>query len=214
MWGSGAFNSVLVSNSREPAQKGLSKNKSLPAEVQFHQKTRLQQGPVLKAMLSPLPPPTQQQMNCLCSGLLVVTYRRSHGKGVTVTLCWINISSWTLVWLFDPLLWKQRTPPRSWWQGAKLYPWGAPNPGMHQWCHCRPGPTGTSVLACMACPWPSYPRGQSTQGLEDFVLPLRQWEVSACKNSTCIWQAEKQPDIFWPVLLNGGLPSSWSQLSQ
>lgn len=151
MWGSGAFNSVLVSNSREPAQKGLSKNKSLPAEVQFHQKTRLQQGPVLKAMLSPLPPPTQQQMNCLCSGLLVVTYRRSHGKGVTVSLCWINISSWTLVWLFDPLLWKQRSPSRSWWQGAKLYPWGC-TPIQA----CTSGATAGPVLQ-EHLSWPAWP---------------------------------------------------------
>lgn len=160
-----------------------------------------------------------------------------------MAVCWINIWSATPVFLFDPLHSKPRTPLGSWQQGCgatqldmvlhigtmlhigmvlergTVLP--APRP-----VRCLPRATRSPAMPSPALcyrniyldvrglPLPLLSRQVKHTRSGELFLFVTCWEISARRNTTWIWQVKKQPDIFWPVLLKGGLPLSWSQLSQ
>lgn len=179
-------------------------------------------------MLNSLPPPTPQENFCrrwntsLWASLSSHREEQTQWGSVIVTVCWSNIWSPTPAFLLDPGIWSAGA---QWGPGSRCYMvlhiGRQPSLG-----HTAPGCPKPQLimLSFVPCCWNIL----SWHAWSALAPPLSVSKVHEIwKSSSSSWTAvrflpigialdltsKKQPDIFWPLLLNGALPLSWSQLS-
>lgn len=169
-------------------------------------------------------------MNYLCSGFLVIMQRRRHSEGVTVAVCWINAfnhhNPFSCLILGLQRAGLQRGPGsrgRVLEKGMLLPGRAASGSPARQLPEATGSPATPSSALCY---------GNVYLDMPGLPSPLLSWRVKHTRSGRALPLHQLLRDFlpartvpgadkwksslisFWPGLLNGGLPLSWSQLSQ